>query len=188
LIMGLSPIRVVRSASGDEFFQCYQMPPCPPNPRSRRRKFQTSIATMIPAAIGDILLHTTRVTKRATCHDSQSRWLGPSASSCSRSARRPANAPAFRRNARSKLAANVIPILADGFMEGIWESSPAAPRLPSTTAFRASCLKSAGDRKLLVGFSDDRRFFLQLLLLLLVLFFVLFLILALMSRSRCVTP
>ena len=39
------------------------------------------------------------------------------------------------------------PILADGFMEGIWESSPAAPRWPSTTAFRASCLKSASDRK-----------------------------------------
>jgi len=43
--------------------------------------------------------------------------------------------------------ANVIPIPADGFMEGIWESSPAAPRWPSTTAFRASCLKSASDRK-----------------------------------------
>src|SRR5262245_3937139 len=35
--MGLSPIRVVRSErAADEFFQCYLMPPCPTNPRSRR--------------------------------------------------------------------------------------------------------------------------------------------------------
>src|SRR5262245_11834577 len=141
------------------------MPPCPTNPRSRRRKFQTSIAMIVPAAIGDILLHMTRVTRRATCHDSQSWWS----------------------NARSKLAANVIPILADGFMEGIWESSPAAPRWPSTTAFRASCLKSASDRKLLVGFSDDRQFFVQLLVLLLVVFLVLVIIIVGMSRRHSVT-
>src|SRR5262245_13192076 len=120
--MGLSPTRVVRSErAADEFFQCYQTPPCPTNPRSRR----------------------------------------------------------------SKLAANVIPIPADGFMEGIWESSPAAPRWPSTTAFRASCRKSASDRKLLVGFSDDRRFFVQFLVLLV--FFVLVIIIVGMSRRHRVT-
>src|SRR5262249_10926027 len=57
-------------------------------------------------------------------------------------------------------------------MEGIWESSPAAPRLPSTTAFRASCLKSASDRKLLVGFSAVRGFFVPILVLFIVVFFV----------------
>jgi len=41
------------------------------------------------------------------------------------------------------LAANVIPIPADGFMEGIWGGLPAATQWPSTTAFRASCRKSA---------------------------------------------
>src|SRR5262245_9738139 len=108
--MGLSPIRVVRSErAADEFFQCYQMPPCPTIPRRGRRK--TSIAMMIPA------------------------------------------------------------------------SSPAAPRWPSTTAFRASCLKSASDRKsLLVGFSHDRRFFVQLLVLLV--FFVLVIIVGMSRRHR----
>src|SRR5262249_59942422 len=70
-------------------------------------------------------------------------------------------------------------------MAGIWESSPAALRWPSTTAFRASCLKSASDRKLLVGFSDDRRFFLQILVLLV--FFVLVIIIVGMSRRHRVT-
>src|SRR5262245_18746168 len=94
-----------------------------------------------------ILFQVTRLARREICHDLQSWWLDASAACGSRSARRPANAPAFRRNARSKLAGNVIPRLADGFTGGIWERSPAALKPPSTTAFRASCLKSASDRK-----------------------------------------
>src|SRR5262249_34461563 len=55
------------------------------------------------------------------------------------------------------------------------------------TAFRASCLKSASDRKLLVGFSDDRRFFVPILVLL-VFFFLVIIIVGMSRRHRVTAP
>src|SRR6266481_3608028 len=140
LLLSVSDVR----ATGRPFFNATK---CSPAPQFRRAGDANSKHNRDDDTCSHqcILFQVTRLTRRKICRDLKSWWLDASASCGSRSARRPANAPAFRRNARSKLAASVIPIPADGFMEGIWERSPAAPKWPFTTAFRASCL-SASDR------------------------------------------